>query len=202
MKRIAIAAFVAFAGVLAPVSARAQQPVIPGYNETVGCGAFAPTPCFIPYSPSNPFPISGNHTGIDVAITPTIQNAAYASGNCMGGFQTVALGSSVSVLSQISLASQGGLATAKQIYIFSANPTGSTCTDKSTFTIATADLSKLIYTGSITPAAPTGTTKTWGALSNLALGIYSGGTVYAAIVETASETPASTTDLVMTFSAL
>lgn len=140
-------------------------------------------------------------TGADVAVTPTIQNASYVSGNCMGGFQTVALGTTTSVLSQVSLASQGGLATAKQVYIFSANPSASTCTDKSTFTIATADLSKVIYTGSITPAAPTGTTKSWASLSGLALGIPSGGTVYAAIVETATETPASTTDIVLTFSA-
>lgn len=145
-------------------------------------------------------PAQAGTTGVDVSVTPTIQNAAYASGNCMDGFKTVALGITQSVLSQISLASQGGLATAKQIYVFSANPSGSTCTDKSTFTIATADLSKLIWTGLITPAAPTGTTKTWGSASGLALGIPSGGTIYVAIVETATETPASTTDLVLTFS--
>lgn len=149
---------------------------------------------------TTPWVVSQQPTGTNIADTPTIQNAAYASGNCMGGFQTIALGSAVSALSQISLASQGGLATAKQIYVFSANPSGSTCTDKSTFTIATADLAKLIYTGSITPAAPTGTTKTWGAASSLALPVPA--TIYVAIVETAPETPTSTTDLVLTFSAL
>lgn len=139
-------------------------------------------------------------TGGFVAATPAIQNAAYASGNCMGGFQTVALGSTASILSQISVASQGGLATAKQIYVFSANPSGSTCTDKSTFTIATADLPKLIWSGSITPAAPTGTTKSWGNAPSLALGIPSGGTVYVAMVDTTTETPATTTDLTLGFS--
>lgn len=139
-------------------------------------------------------------TGINVADTPTIQNAAYASGNCMGGFQTIAMGSGASILSSVSLASQGGLATAKQIYIFDANPTGSTCTDKSTFTIATADLSKLMATFSLTPAAPTGTTKTFAANGSMGLGLPSGGLIYAAVVETASETPASTTDLVLNFS--
>ena len=140
-------------------------------------------------------------TGKNVADTPTIQNASYVSGNCMGGFQTVVLGSSASVLSGIGLSSQGGLATAKQIYVFDANPSGSTCTDKSTFTIATADLSKLVTTFQITPAAPTGTTKTNGVSSNLGLGIPSGGTNYIAIVETTTETPASASDLVLNVSA-
>lgn len=139
---------------------------------------------------------------MNVAITPTIQNAAYASGNCMGGFQLVPLGASTSVLSSISVASQGGLATAKQIYVFNANPTSSTCADKGTFTIATADLAKLLYTVSITPSVPTGTTKTFGQAANLALGVPFGGSLYVAVVETASETPASTTDLVLNFSGL
>lgn len=139
-------------------------------------------------------------TGADVADTPTIQNAAYANTNCMGGFQTVALGTSQSVLSALTLSSKGGLATAKQIYIFSANPTGSTCTDKSTFTLAAADVSKLITTVSLTPVAPTGTTVTTATASGLGLGIPSGGTIYVAVVETTTETPGSTSDLVLSFS--
>lgn len=140
-------------------------------------------------------------TGNDVSVTPTIQNASYISGNNMGGLQTIALGTSVSVLSQVTLASQGGLVTGKVIYLFFANPTGSTFTDKGTFTIATADLSKILDIFTITPTVPTGTTKSFGAASNLALGIPSGGTIYLAIVETVTETPASTTDLVLTLSA-
>lgn len=142
-------------------------------------------------------------TGMNVSITPTIQNAQYVSGNCMGGFQTVAFGSSASVLSAITLSSQGGLVTAKQIYVFSQNPAGSTCTDKSTFTIATADLPKLVQTLSITPTVPTGTTKSSATASNLALGLGypANGTFWVAVVETATETPASTTDLTLDFSA-
>lgn len=140
-------------------------------------------------------------TGTNVAVTPTIQNASYASGNCMGGFQTVAMGTSASVLNAITLASKGGLATAKQLYLFSANPTGSTCTDKSTFTIAAADVSKVIATVSLTPTAPTGTTITFATAGSQGYGLPSGGTFYVAIVETATETPASTSDLVLTFSA-
>lgn len=147
-----------------------------------------------------PFPITANQTGFNVSATPTIQNAAYASGNCMGGFQTVALGTTGSNLSQVGLSSKGGLATSKQVYLFSANPSSSTCTDKSTFTLNAADVGKLMRSFSLVPVAPAGTTVTTAAQPNLGLGVPSGGTIYVAIVETATETPATTTDLVLSFS--
>lgn len=158
-----------------------------GFAITGTLPAFASTPSFTCSSGC------GGATGWNVSVTPTIQNAAYASGNCMGGFQSVSAGSTASVLNQLTLSSKGGLTTAKQLYVFSANPGGSTCTDKSTFTIAAADVGKVIGTYAITPAAPTGTTITFGSLGGLGLG--TGSTFYFAIVETASETPASTTDL-------
>lgn len=136
-----------------------------------------------------------------VSVTPTIQNAAYASTNCMGGFQTVALGSSVSVLNQIGIFSKGGLATAKLLYVFSANPSASTCTDKSTFTLNAADVSKVMLIVSLTPATTTGTSVTSAFASNIGLGVPSGGTVYLAIVDTATETPGTTSDLVVNLGA-
>lgn len=138
-------------------------------------------------------------TGNNVSITPTIQNASYVSGNNMGGLQTIAMGTTVSVLNQISLQSKGGLLTAKQIYVFFANPTGSTFTDKGTFTLAAADVSKVLVIFSITPAAITGASSTYAAQSNMGLGIPA--TIYLAIVETATETPGTTTDLVLNLSA-
>lgn len=140
-------------------------------------------------------------TGNNVSVTPTIQNASYISGNNMGGLQTITLGTSQSVLNQVSLMSQGGLATGKVIYLFDANPTGSTFTDKSTFTIAAADTSKILSVFTLTPVAPTGTTRTFAAASNLGLGIPFGGVIYLAIVETVTETPGTTTDLVLSLSA-
>lgn len=141
-------------------------------------------------------------TGLNVAVTPTIQAAQYVSGNNMGGLQTVTLGTTQSLLSQVSLMSQGGLATGKVIYLFDANPTGSTFTDKSTFTLATADTSKILAIFTLTPVAPTGTTRSYAAASNLALAVPAGGVIYMAIVETATETPGSTSDLVFNFSAV
>src|SRR5580658_5909079 len=134
-------------------------------------------------------------TGLNVTITPTIQNAQYVSGNNMGGLQTVTFGSTQSVLNQVTLASQGGLATAKEIYVFAANPTASTFTDKGTFTIATADLSKLVAAFSLTPTAPARVTYPRADERNMGIGVPSGGIVHLAIVETATETPDSTTDL-------
>jgi hypothetical protein len=141
-------------------------------------------------------------TGANVTVTPTIQNASYVSGNCMGGFQTVSLGSLQSVLNQTMLSSKAGLVTAKQVYEFGANPTGSTCTDKGTFTLASADVPKLLTAPfQITPATATGATATSGAQTSQGLGIPAGGVIYVAIVETTTETPATTSDLVLGFSA-
>jgi hypothetical protein len=188
MKRLigAIAALFLLAG-----PAFAAAPVTPVDTNNIPLG-----------TSGNPlYTTAGTPTGANVSITPTIQNASYVSGNCMGGFQTVATGTSTSVLNAITLASKGGLATAKQVYIFSANPSASTCTDKGTFTINSADVSKVIATTSITPAAPTGTTITFGTASSLGYGIPSGGTVYIAIVETTTETPASVSDLILNVTA-
>lgn len=172
-----------------------------GAAVNVGTGAASTGTQRVAVSSDSTIGANVTPTGINVSVTPTIQNASYVSGNCMGGFQTIALGTAASVLSQVAIRSQGGLVTAKQIYLFSANPSASTCTDKSTFTINSADVSKLMLTFSITPTVPTGTTISAASQSNLGLGIPSGGNVYMAVVETTTETPATTSDLVFNFSA-
>ena len=148
-------------------------------------------------------PVSGNIGGYDffVSTTPTIQNAQYVSGNCMGGFQAVTVATTTGasgILTNFTLISKGALVTAKQIYIFSSNPSGSTCTDKSTFTIAAADLPKLITSISVTPAVPTGGAASVGNATNLVQNFVTSGNgnLYFAIVETATETPATTSDLI------
>lgn len=175
----------------------AQQPIssvlYPCQTPAPLNGSGNPTPV----SPSNPMPVVAGPTGYNVTVTPTVQNAAYASGNCIGGFQAFTLGTAASVLSTLTLASQGGDIVPKQVYIFSSNPAGSACTDKSTFTIATADLSKLITSFALTPSAPTGTSKALATASNLGIGVTSGGTMYVALVATAADTPATTTDLTL-----
>ena len=133
-------------------------------------------------SSSNPLPVSGTTTpsppaagtyvgqvgGYDtgVSVTPTIQNAAYASGNAVGALQTVAVfrtsAQPSGILTGIFLAWKGTETTGLTFYVFDTNPTGSTCTDKSAFSLATTDVPKLIIPPfTLTAAAPTvGTTTT------------------------------------------
>jgi hypothetical protein len=144
----------------------------------------------------------------EVATTPTIQNASYVSGNCMGGFQTVAAARTSGgsgILNTVTLASKGGLATGKVIYIFGQNPSSSTCTDKGTFTLNAADIGKLLVAPfTLTPAATTGTTVSTASNQNIVASFVTSGNqnVYFAIVETATETPATTSDLILTLSGI
>ena len=138
----------------------------------------------------------------EVATTPAIQNAAYALGNCMGGFQAVAVArysGAPGILNRFILASNGGGTTPLTIYVFGQNPTGSTCTDKSTFTLAAADISKQICAPfALTPAAPVGTTVTMAENASMQCHFITSGNanIYIAIVSGGAWTPASTTDLV------
>lgn len=170
---------------------------------------------------ANPLPVTaganglGNVGGFDtaVSVTPTVQAAQYVSGNAIGGLQTVAFFRTTTqpsgILNNIRVASQGGSTTALTLYIFNANPSASTCTDKVAFVLAAADTSKLIATipPVLTPALiGVGTTVTMAsqqqpvsvkntdspATVNLYVCAVYGGTV----------TPAGTADLVFKFAGI
>lgn len=140
-------------------------------------------------------------------IAPTVQNAAYASGNCIGGFQAITVANyngESGFMTNIRLASIGGTATPITVYVFDANPAGSTCTDKSTFTLVAADVDKLIANPtSITLAAPTGTTVAIGSIDYTPPRPFRAGgsagsgvkTLYVGLVAGGTFTPASTTDI-------
>lgn len=169
-----------------------------------------------PVATSSPLPItgaiSGNVGGYNIAVanTPTVQNAAYSSGNAIGGLQTIAFFRTTAqpsgILNNVLVASQGGATTALTLYIFTANPSASTCTDKSAFVLNSADVSKLIATTSpvLTPAVVgVGTTATMASQqlpisvkntdSNVTVNLYVCAVVNGAV------TPASTSDLVFKF---
>ncbi len=152
-------------------------------------------------------PLTVGGLDVNVATTPTIQNASYVSGNCMGGFQAVSLArvsGGSGIINKFSLISTGGGTTTLQVYIFDSNPSGSTCTDKSTFSIATADQSKLLTTFAVLPAVLTGVTMTEAELSNMAAPFKTNGNanVYVGIVSAGTWTPASTTDLIFRLGAI
>lgn len=143
--------------------------------------------------------------------TPGVQNAAYVASNAIGGLRTIRLPAvSNTTYSGFFLAatvqSQGGSTTAMTLYIFDSNPTGTTCTDKSAFSLAAADVSKLVTPGfTITPGAQQGVTQTGASVSfappvgfrnsdSPRLGVF-----YVCAVMNAGVTPASTTDLVFKY---
>lgn len=142
--------------------------------------------------------IGSTSTAGRVEVTATVQNASYVSGNSLGGLISFTLPrTATGILQSVSVQFVGGATTQVNEFCFDANPTGSTFTDKSTFTIAAADEAKRINkTGfALTPAAVTGDAVTGAAVDNYAKPFSSTGTIYCAVVSTGTFTPATTTDM-------
>jgi hypothetical protein len=145
------------------------------------------------------------------SVTPTVQNAAYASGNSLGGLQTVSFfrlnapNVAGGVLDAILLASKGGATVAVTFYIFDKAPTATTCTDKTAFAFGGADVDKLaVAPFTLTPAVTPGATITSAQLVQ-ATSMRNKDTVptanlYVCLVAGGAVTPASTTDLVFKLS--
>lgn len=192
---MALAALCLLAG---PALAADNVAVTPGSGKTMACKDIS-TVCFTQHIVTDTAGNAVLNQNVSTSITPTIQALPYASGNCMGGFQNTTLaGARLSgMLNQLHVASKGGGTTALQVYVFASNPSSSTCTDKSTFTLNAADVSKLLTTFQITPGTITGTSVTE---AEVALGksyTTTDGKLYFAIVSGGAWTPASTTDLVI-----
>lgn len=156
-----------------------------------------------------PQTIRGNVGGYEFAVasTPTVQNAAYSSGNAIGGLQTIAAfrtpGGS-GIVNNVSVWSKGGSTTAMTIYMFNSNPSASTCTDKAAFVLNAADISKLVavappvLTPAIVGAGTTATTASQQTPVNMVNGDATQN-LYVCAVVGGSVTPASTSDLVFKF---
>jgi len=162
---------------------------------------------------STPMPVTGNSGGFDIEVsnTPTVQNAAYSSGNAIGGLQTISFFRSASqpsgILNNIAVWSKGGSTTAITLYIFTANPSASTCTDRVAFSLNSADVAKLAATIApvLTPAVVgSGTAVTSASQqSPIAIKNTEGAlNIYVCAVVGGSVTPASTTDLVFKFAGI
>lgn len=152
--------------------------------------------------------VGGFH--VSVATTPTVQAAAYSSGNAIGGLQTISVFRSTSTSSgkidNIMIASKGGSTVGMTVYLWTTNPGGSTCTDKSAFVLAAADVSKM---AAVSPIVMTpqlmgqGSTVTFASVaptltvSNAAVST----NIFMCVVVNGAVTPASTTDLVITVAA-
>lgn len=108
-------------------------------------------------SPVNSF--TGNSA--QVTSNPTIKASGYSAGNCIGGFNAVTVtdnNGQSGYITNVRFTSNGGTLYNIQFYAFDSQPSASTCIDKSTFTLSSTDLSKIIATGSVVFATPTGVT--------------------------------------------
>lgn len=140
----------------------------------------------------------------NTSVIPTVQNAAYAAGQSLGGLQTISIGSTNSlsgILDQVSIASTGGSTVAAVMYVWDKNPSGTTCTDKTNFVKSQTDNQHLI-TGApilLTPALVVSAqdATTYAAAANLTNNFVNSSTntnLYVCLLANASVTPATTTD--------
>lgn len=141
-------------------------------------------------------------------IIPTIQAAAYAIGNNIGGLQTVPIFTSTSIktgkLTNIALTMLGTNEPALTLYIFSKNPTLSTFTDKGAFSIHNTDAQFLKKVITLTPFLLPGITNAKSVYAEMSLAMENKDTIpsiniYVAIEVGTAFTPA-VGDMLLTFS--
>lgn len=204
-------------GAFAPLPALADPPSYV-WNRVAVCDPSNPLNCSKPTSggliPLGPLPAGTNAIGYVggfnavVSNTPTVQNAAYSASNAIGGWQQLSVFRNTTqpsgIVDYVSVASKGGSTTALTVYAFSKSSANlsSTCTDKSAFSLAAADLSALIpgFPVTLTPATTQGTTITSASQSVVVSAKNADGTpstnITLCAVVGGSVTPASTSDLV------
>jgi hypothetical protein len=175
-----------------------------------------------------PLAAGENHVGeigsnqIKVDVAQTVTASAYSSGNALGGLMTIANAARNS--GAAGTAGTGGIVTGMQlnskalqsgvqvdVFYFDANPTGSTCTDKTAFVIANADFNKVVGIQSI-PSTPANGAGWFGATTTGAVGIpsyfpvtydlASSTSIFACAVVRAAITPGSTSDISFKFNVL
>jgi hypothetical protein len=148
--------------------------------------------------------IGGNTFPVTVAQTVTA-SAAYSANNAVGGLITIAGAKRASAapgahLQSVIIDMKSAQTTAIDVVIFNANPTGSTCTDKTAFSVAAADFNKVVGVAHVTDWTSLGTPSV-GQSQNLALPFDLSGatTAYACVVTRGTPTFAATTDASVTF---
>lgn len=149
--------------------------------------------------------VGGNEILVQVAQTVTA-SSAYASGNAIGGLMTISGAARVSgssgasgtsgLLQSVVMNIKSAQTTPVDIFIFNANPTGTTCTDKSAIAIAAADFDKVLGVVHMTDFTSGGTPSD-GQAQNLAMpyALTSATTIYACAVTRSTPTYAATTDV-------
>jgi hypothetical protein len=155
-------------------------------------------------SPAYPLPTFAGGYEFNKSVIPTVQNAAYAAGQSLGGLQTISIGTNSGlsgILDQIGIASTGGSTVAVVVYVWDTNPANTTCTDKTNFVKSQTDNQRLI-TGTpilLTPALVVSAqdAATYAAATNLVDNFVNGSSntnLYVCVLANASVTPGTTSD--------
>ena len=173
----------------------------------------------IPAGENHAAEIGSNQIAVQVAQTVTA-SSAYTSGNAVGGLITIANAARVSgslgsggsggILQNVAVNAKSAQTTAMEVWIFNSNPSGSTCTDKTGFVLATADFDKVVGVAPI-PGTPannsgwfSGSTGSVGMAANLALAydLSSATSLFACLVTRSTPTFSATTDISVKFNLL
>ncbi len=147
----------------------------------------------------------GTNSTVSGVLTVTA-SSAYAAGNAVGGLITLsninrASGLSVFIQSVV-VASKSAQTAQLDLVFFTANPTGSACTDKTTFSVATADAAKLVGAAHVSDwtASALGSV---GQMQQPPIGITPAGTAaYACLVTRGTPTFTATSDLTLIVSSV
>jgi hypothetical protein len=188
----------------------AATSTLTGFLNTLTGGIYNATPVTLTNGQSAPLAVDSSGT-LNVAtssnlssVSPTITASAYTSGMVIGGLLTftgaLRNAKGTGVLQSISanfssnIFSQGLV-----VFFFSANPSSSTFTDKTTPAIATADAGKMlgyVALSSYTSALGSNHTCYFQNQINMILSAASSGTIYAVVISTAGVTPTATNQFV------
>lgn len=145
---------------------------------------------------------------VDVPITQTVTaSSAYTTGNALGGLMTIAgaerISTKGSLLQSVTANMKSAQSTIIDVFIFTSNPTASTCTDKTAFVLATADFNKVKVVAHITDWTQ-GNVASFGQTQNMTapFNLPSGTTAYACAVVRGTPTYAATSDASFDFNFL
>jgi len=149
--------------------------------------------------------VGGNQITVTVAQTVTA-SSAYSAGNAVGGLITIAGAARVSgasgaagtsgLLQSVVVNAKSAQTTQMDLIVFSANPTGSTCTDKTAIAVAAADFDKVLGVAHVTDWTNLGTPSV-GQAQNLSIpyALASSTTLYGCLVTRGTPTFAATSDI-------
>lgn len=147
--------------------------------------------------------VGSNIVALSVAQTVTA-GSAYTSGNAIGALMTLPTATNVNAGSGLVQAvveyTKSAQTSQTDVFLFSANPTSSTCSDKVAFALNVADYDKVIGVIHMSDFT-SGGTPSFGQAQNLAMPftLASGTAVYACAVTRGTPTFTATTDVTFGF---